>query len=291
VIRASICAALGLLLSWSAAAAPVTVANPGFEELYLGSNLPPVYGGDVPTGAFPTGPPPASWTAYYESGSPMGGEFLGVLNPGTSADYMGTGAMPCFPGGAPEGDNVALLFTSGAAGGDEYGITQVLAATLEADTTYTLTVEVGNIQSCEGLVSPYTSFFDLDGFPSYRVQLLAGGVVLAEDSGAFHPGEGLFETAIVQLTTGSSVAPGQALEIRLINRNEPDVPGVDGLEVDFDHVRLDASTSAAVPIPALAGWLAGALIAGAGLSRLSRAKTRAQNPRCRPTPSVSMRRL
>ena len=26
----------------------------GFEDLYLGSNLPPVYAGDVPTGAFPT---------------------------------------------------------------------------------------------------------------------------------------------------------------------------------------------------------------------------------------------
>jgi hypothetical protein len=267
---ARVCVVAGLLLPWSAAAAPVAVVNPGFEDLYTGSNLPPQYGGDVPTGAFPTGPPPDGWTAYYESGSPMGGEFLGVLNPGTTADYQGTGATPCFPAGAPEGDNVALLFTSGDAGGDEYGITQPLAATLEADTIYTLTVEMGNIQSCSGLVSPYTSFFDLDGFPGYRVQLLAGGVVVAEDGGSLSPGEGIFETATVRLTTGPAPAQlGQSLEIRLINRNDPDVGGVVGLEVDFDDVRLDASPVPAVPIPPLAGWLASALVVGAAFVRLS----------------------
>lgn len=255
----------GLLLASAAAAAPLTVDNPGFEDLYLGSNLPPQYAGDVPTGAFPTGPPPAGWTAWYENGSAMGGEFLGVLNPGTSADYMGTGAMPCFPAGAPEGDDVALLFTSGDAGGQEYGITQVLADTLQPETTYTLTVEVGNIQSCEGLVVPYTSFFDLDGFPGYRVQLLAGGVLIGEHTGTLLPVEGTFETASFQVTTGSAPTQG-ALEIRLINVNDPDVGGVDGLEVDFDDVRLDATPAPAVPIPGFAvALLAALLLGGAGM--------------------------
>lgn len=250
----------------SAFAALLAIDNPGFEASYLGSNLPAEYLGEVPTGSFPTGPPPADWTAYYASGGPIGGEFLGVLNPGTAADYVGSGAMPCFPGGAPEGDNMALLFTSGDGGGDEYGITQQLAADLEPDMVYALTVAVGNIQSCEGLVPPYQNFFDLNGFPSYRVQLIADGVVLAEDIGVLTPGEGLVETATVIYQSGSGpIPPGQTLEIRLINRNTPDLPGVDGLEVDFDDVQLDATPLVPTPIGPAVGWMLAACLAGAGV--------------------------
>jgi len=151
---------------------------------------------------------------------PLGGEFLGVLNPGTTADYAGSGLMPCFPGGAPEGDNFALLFTGSDVGGNEYGITQTLSANLEADTVYTLTVEVGNIQSFTGLVAPYQNFFDLQGFPSYRVQLLADGVVLNEDAGILLPGEGLVETATVVFVSGSgpiaAVPMGTAMRLSLV---------------------------------------------------------------------------
>jgi hypothetical protein len=260
-------AVLLLALVCAARAAPVAIDNAGFEDLYLGSNLPPEYGGDVPAGAFPTGPPPAGWTAWYEGGSATGAEFLGVLNPGTSADY-GAG-MPCFPAGAPEGDNVALLYGAGDAGGDAWGITQELGATLAANTRYTLRVEVGNIQSCAGLVAPYLSFFDLDGFPGYRIQLLAGGVVIAEDTGSVAPGEGVFETATLVHTTGSDPEQeGEPLEIRLVNEFAPDVGGVDGLEVDFDDVRLDASPAAAVPLGPALGGLAAALLAFVGIRRL-----------------------
>jgi hypothetical protein len=254
------------LAAGAAGADPVAVLNPGFEELYLGSNLPPQYGGDVPTGSFPTGPAPSGWSAYFAV-APAPELFIGVLNPGTAADHAP--APACFPGGAPEGDNVVLLYADGDAGGAEYGVVQQLAATLEPDTHYALSVEVGNIASCAGLVSPYLGFFDLDGFPGYRVQLLAGGVVIAEDAGALTPGEGLWETANVQLTTGASHPQlGQPLAIRLVNRHQPDVAGVSGLEVDFDDVRLDASPVALVPLapwaaPALAGALAAVGIAAA----------------------------
>jgi hypothetical protein len=280
------CSAVFLLVGfglalWSvppAAAAPVAVDNPGFEELYLGSNLPAEYAGDVPAGAFPTGPAPAGWTSWYATGSATAAEYLGVLNPGTTADTMG--GMPCFPAGAPEGDNVALLFTAGDAGGQEYGIRQPLAASLEADTLYTLTVEVGNIQSCAGLVDPFLSFFALDGFPAYRVQLLAGGVVVAEDAGALTPGEGQFETATVQLATGSAPAQlGQPLEIRLVNRSQPDVPGVDGLEVDFDDVRLEASPVSSLPLGDWAARLLVPLLALSGWRAFAR--RRAVQPRAR----------
>ena len=261
------------LVCWAnvpfAIAAPVLIENPGFEALYFGSNLPAQYNGDVPTGSFPTGAAPASWTAYYENGGPAGGEFLGILNPGTNADYAAAGAgMSCFPGGAPEGDNFALLYTSGDAGGPEYGLSQTLSATLEAETVYTLSAEIGNIQSCAGLVAPYQNFFNIDGFPGYRLQLFAGDTLLAEDPGLLTPGEGLVERATVQFTTGANpVGLDEPLRIRLINSNLPDVPGVSGIEVDFDDIQLDASPAAPVPLSpwiALSGLLGGLLMLGVG---------------------------
>lgn len=267
------------LLAWAGAtrAAPVPILNAGFEAPYNAGNLPPAFMGDVPPGTFPTGAPPADWIAYFETGSATAAEFLGVLNPGTSADYAGTGLMPCFPGGASEGDNMALLYTGGAIGGQEYGIRQVLTETLQPETVYTLTVDVGNIQSCTGLIPPYDSFFDLQGFPNYRVQLFAGGVLLEEDAGLLLPGEGLIETTTVVYTTGSGpIAPGQNLEIRLINRNIPDVPGVSGLEVDFDAVSLDASPAVAVPLGSAVGWGVAAGMGALGARSRRRGRGRAE---------------
>lgn len=262
---------LPLALSAAASAAPVVIANPGFEDLYLGSNLPPQYAGDVPTGAFPTGPPPAGWTAWYETGGPQGGEFLGVLNPGTSADHAPDPA--CFPAGAPEGDNVVLLYQDGDSGGQEYGVEQDLGVALAARTTYTLTVEVGDIASCAGLVVPYTSFFDLSGFPGYRVQLLAGGVVVAEDDDTLSPGDGVFTPTTLVHHSGTNPSQlGQTLSIRLVTKNQPDVAGVSGLEVDFDDVTLDASPSiGVVPIPPAALLPLGALLLAIGVAASRRA--------------------
>ncbi len=218
-----------VLLSPTASAAPVAVTNPGFEDLYQGV--------DVPTGSFPVGPAPNGWTRYDLGGTPVAGSLLGVLNPGTQADYdadPGT-ADPCFPAGAPEGDNVALLFKSGAAAADEYGIEQTLAATLQPNTRYTLTVEVGNIQTCGALGS--NSNFDLDGFPGYRIELRAGTDVLVADDDTLAPPEGVFETSSIEFVSGPSPPPS-ALTIRLIGLNQ--ATGAANLEVDFDDVRLDA---------------------------------------------------
>ena len=258
-------------------AAPVAITNPGFEDPYLTGNLPPQFNGVVPLGSFPTGGPPAGWARYDEGGLPVGGSLLGVLNPGDAADHAPN--PPFFVDGAPEGANVALTYTNGDAGGDEYGIEQQLTATVAPSTVYTLTVEVGDIQSATGLTPPYDGFFDIRGFPGYRVQLLAvdamgNETLLDEDDDSLTIVEAFWETSSVVVTTGPAPATeGQNLLIRLITKNEPDVPGVDGLEVDFDDVRLDASPAPTVPIP---GWLAGVLFAGlaASGSRRSRAASR-----------------
>lgn len=106
-------------------AAPVAVMNPGFEDPYLGGNLPPQYAGDVPATAFPVGAPPSGWAPF---GGVGGTAFVGVLNPGVMAvEPLAT----YFPGGAPEGENVALTFFDGHQGGAEFGIQQTLSATLQ----------------------------------------------------------------------------------------------------------------------------------------------------------------
>ncbi len=241
-LKSLVCGAGLLAVAGSTVAAPVAIINGGFEDLYFG-DLPAQYAGVVPPTAFPTGPAPNGWSAFGLSG----GAFVGVLNPGTLAADGGTN----FPAGAPEGNNVALLFYNDFAGGPEFGIEQTLGATLALNTTYTLQVEVGNIAS--GISSEPTyagfGFFNLDGFPGYRIELRAGTTIIAQDLNSLSPGEGLFQTSTIQATIGAAHADvGAPLSIRLVNLNLQDVndPAVD-LEVDFDNVRLDA---APVPLPA-----------------------------------------
>jgi len=271
--RIAVLCAAHLLLAAAAAAAPVAITNPGFEDLYLGSNLPVSYGGVVPPGAFPVGPAPAGWTAWYSTGSAPPGAFVGVLNPGRVVDDGPIATF--FPDGAPEGDNAVLLYHDDPAGGPAYGVHQVLAATLEPDTTYTLTVEVGNIASGIGFVDPWASlgYYDLEGFPGYRVQLRAGPAILAQDDDALLPGEGEFATSTVVYTSGDDHEElGSNLEIWLISLNQATaVAGQRGVEVDFDDVRLDASP-APIPVPVGRGAFRGVLVA---LLALGIATTRA----------------
>lgn len=135
----------------------------------------------------------------------------------------------------PDGDNVAY-----SAGGN---LSQVLSASLEAGLLYTLEVEVG----ARGDGTP---------FPGYAVQLLAGGVVLAEDS-SLTPAPGTFETSVVTyLAAGDDPLLGQPLEIRLVSA---------GQQANFDNVRLDA-----IPEPGTLGLLGLGLGLLAGGRRLRR---------------------
>lgn len=238
-----------------ATAAPVSIVNHGFEAPYLGGNLPAAFNGDVPPTAFPVGAAPAGWSSF---GAVGGGNSIGILNPGTLAADGGT----FFPDGAPDGsDNVALLYANGYQGGAEFGIEQTLSSTLTTNTRYTLQVEVGNIASGTSTVQPYQGFgfFDLRGFPGYRIDLIAGNTVIASDMSTLSPGEGEFLTSEIVADIGASHSEaGQQLTIRLVNLNQQDIndPAISGLEVDFDDVRLDASP---VPLPG-AAWLLGSAL-------------------------------
>jgi len=186
---------------------------------------------------------PNGWSLIDPGGIVGGLDLQGTLT--------ATGS-PFFDSGAPDGDNVALLFIGDSQGTTEFGLAQILANTLAADTRYQLSVEVGNIQS--GTAQSDT-FFNLDGFPGYRIDLLAGGVVLATTTAGINApiAEGAFANVTLEHVSGAAPTQlGQALEIRLVNLNLTDAnfTGAD-LEVDFDLVQLDATAvPQSVPSPA-----------------------------------------
>ena len=157
---------------------------------------------------------------------PVGGTSSGSWNPGATEGDTGYG------GDAPEGDNVGWVgLGSGDAGG---GLAQVLTETLTSDTTYELTVEVGNPANYD--------------WPGYKVQFLAGGTVLAQDADTVVIANDTFETITVTHTSGGVSDPnvGQPLEIRLLVIG---APADNWAELDFDDVRLTADP----PFPVLGG--------------------------------------
>lgn len=232
----------------------LTIINPGFEATSIGPGL---FAVGVPQG----------WTAYDPGlRLDMNLDALGLIRPLPGQDY--------FPAGAPEGQQAALVYLSRQMPG-EAGLQQTLADTLQANTRYRLSVAVGNIASGTSLPGGPDGgnvFYNLAGFPGYRIELRAGDTLLAQDNnslGALIP-EGQFMDSTVVFDSGTNPAQlGQALSLRLINLAVIGPLAAPGIEVDFDDVRLSASP---VPEPgSLALLLSGvALIAG----RLRRAMQR-----------------
>lgn len=229
----------------------LTVQNPSFE-----SNV-------APAGGFPV-QIPSGWTLFDPQGIvDQGRNAVGVLNPAQTTFY----SQP-----VPDGSNVALIYLEQRAGtaiaGNAVGLSQVLGASLQAQTRYRLTVDIGNIASGTGL-GAFAAFgaADLSGFPGYRLELLAGNTLLASDNntlGGLIP-DGEFRRSTVTFQSGSlNPELGQALMIRLINLNLADTGTERGREVNFDNVVVLATP---VPEPSAAAMLAGGLF---GLALLRR---------------------
>ena len=190
---------------------------------------------------------PVGWDLYDPQNVLGPGVFTGTLEPNGSDFFNST---------APDGSLIGILFNSQREGDGEYGYQQTLGQVLQANTTYSLSVEVGNIAS--GFASN-GAFFNLDEFPGYRVELLAGGIVIAQDANQLTIPEAEFSNSTILFTTGATHAMlGQNLGIRLVNLNvipdgftqatSPD------LEVDFDNVVIQ-SFAAAIPEPGHLGLL------------------------------------
>lgn len=192
---------------------PLTVVNAGFEA-------PP-----IPAGTFNVASAPPGWSAYGPINN--NNRSVGVLHPATTTLYPA----------AVEGANVGVVFLMDNPGnqlffsGTEAGLQQTLAATLQTGRRHVLRVEIGNI------ANDVNAPFLFGGFPGYRVELAAGGVPLAADVNGLLPAEGGFLTSTVVLETGAThPQAGLPLRIRLVNLN-----AAPGIEVNFDHVRLDAT--------------------------------------------------
>jgi len=199
-----------------AKAASIAISNAGFEEPNL-EGVEPIVGNEIFTFETPPG-----WELYDPSNliptdRNLSTSYPGVWNP--SSDF--------FTDEAPEGDNIGAIFLNQSPGSGVVGLSQTLTDTLQANTQYTLEVEVGN---------PGSPFFA--GFPGYKIQLLAGDTVIAEDNNTLNIAEGDFSTStIVYSTSSNDFNLGQPLQIRLLNTLENN-----GLEVNFDDVRLSTTS-------------------------------------------------
>ena len=175
--------------------------------------------------------PPPGWDVYDPND---------IIPDVTTDDSSATGvfnpSLNNYPGGVPEGDNVGYSFLVDPVGSGEAGLSQTLDTLLAPNTRYTLSVAVGNPTGDDPV--PGISF---PGFSGYRVELLAGGQVLAVDDNSLHIPEGEFKTSKITYTSSATdTVIGQSLEIRLINLLQGP-----GIEVDFDDVQL---TAKALPV-------------------------------------------
>jgi hypothetical protein len=198
------------------AAPGITIANAGFENPVLANGA---FSATVP--GWSQGRYNVSAPTVWIAGVPL--NYDGVYNPDNTAYTCGC---------APEGQNMG--YATSLVGYD-VGLNQVLSATLQANAQYVLSAVVGN-----------PSVFNGGSTANYRIELVAGGVVLAANTGPSPVNSTYWTTA--RLTYASGAAPaqlGQPLEIRLLAVNYPT-----GYEVDFDNVQL---TSALTP-PTLSGY-------------------------------------
>jgi len=224
----SLAAAIIIAGATTVSAAPLTVVNSGFEDTT----------GQSPFNEFTFGTP-TGWTLHDPNlitGGP--GFFTGTLQPNNVDFFNG-------PVAAPEGSRVGILFNSEGRDTGEYGFQQILTDTVQANTRYELSVEVGNIAS--GIASNGAPF-NLDGFPGYRIDLFAidqflNETLLVQDLETLIIPEAEFALSTISIDIGAGhTAIGDTLGIRLVNLNETrGVAGPPDLEVDFDDVRLDAT--------------------------------------------------
>ncbi len=211
---------IGVLSPLAGAQVTIFIENPGFEAQAV---APGCFALFQPQGWDPHDP-----MMILDGGS----DVLGGLHPESG---------PYFPE-APEGLHVALVFLAGDVGVGEAGLSQTLGESLMPDHRYELTVEVGDIASGTGPPPCDTAgFFNLDGFPGYRVELWAGDTLVLRDDNTLASvlDDGLFATSVTSADIGDAHdGLDQALEIRLINLNQPGTGLEPGIEVDFDDVRL-----------------------------------------------------
>ena len=234
----SMCLGVGIKIN-PAQAFAIPLENPGFE-------IPEQTNEIVPGAGFFDFDTPPGWDLYDPNNlipedASLATSFTGGWKP--SEAFFAT---------IPEGDQIASIFLV-PPGAGEVGFAQNSGVTIQPNTTYTLSAAVLNTPALPG-----AEIFE--GFPGYRLELLAGNNVIAIDNNTVVIGEGDFETATVSYTSfNDDIYLGEALSFRLINLNLDDGNGLDGgngVEVNFDDVELSA-TSVPEPVSILGYILLG----------------------------------
>jgi|GEM_PF-2414704 len=225
---AALAVGLAALSPASAGATAIFVANHSFEDQVLTD------------GGFVNGFPPAGWSSGLAEPS-------GPLNPLDTE----------FAGPVPDGQNV--MFSATGYDGTPYysgDVYQNVAASLAANTRYTLTVDVGRSLNAD--------------LADFAVEL-AGGSFLnfaTLASGSFDDlAAGQFRTLTV--TFDSLAAQDMPLWIRLRTTHNPQQGQTQRIAF-FDNVRLDASPLDAAAVPEPSAWammILGFAGAGAALRR------------------------
>ncbi|MDC8756517.1 PEP-CTERM sorting domain-containing protein [Janthinobacterium fluminis] len=148
----------------------------------------------------------------YTVGSPANWSAVGTSGYWHPSDYHYGGGMGTKPApNVPDGVNVGFIFGGGS-------LSQTLGATLTSNTSYTLSLAVGHRI---GL-----------GQPSYLIELLAGGKVIASFANPIHPSSGKFGLATLNYESSAHEDyVGRALGIRLSSLSSA---------VEFDKIALNA---------------------------------------------------
>lgn len=181
--------------------------------------------------------------------------YLGIFNPpaGSYPEAAGSGT----PIGA-DGTNAAFLFNVGGAG-ETVEATQLLSETLQPGFEYVLTVAIGRFLPDQ----PYV----FSTWGGYTIELLAGGSVIASDSGSVDPPVAEFRNAVavvssaslpqtligeplgIRLTLPTEAAPRSTHfdDVRLVRSADPSAGRVGSLFVERqgDDLRLDWNPSCA----------------------------------------------
>lgn len=212
-------------------AVPVTVLNPSFENAILPFSYPTGQISNLVSGFIPLGGTVDNWVAI----GAQTGDNVGAFDPNNANLNNWTFVWET-------GNNVAHM-QNAANGTLSMGLSQTLTDVYLANTSYTLSVDVGRRQ------------FEIGGASwGYAIELWGGGNLVGTASNLALPLNSA-GTDTLNVVIGASGAPiGQNIEVRLLSK------GVFS-ESYFDNVRL--SSSADTPEPA------GVALLGAGLVLLA----------------------